>query len=354
LLSSTSHIPDDAAGIIEDLESSHRGKDDSAGSLVSKNLLSLDFSNQTSFSSGGGYNNNNGSSSGIDSSSGGSFNHIFGSQDVLAAATTALLLSSIAQQQQQEQLVDYFDKRRKKTLELDGGYTLREIFDPDQDKSCAQALQLYSDSFFPPAEPPVRQIQQLTSTHFYRVIVMQNENSEVIAAAFVVELHEHACYHIDYLCVRSDCRGNGVGGKFFKSLSNYFRSEQRYPIITLESETKMVGWYIKQQCFNLNVQSDQIQEDDGEIRRWWLLFVPLGNLIPPSPSTSDTETDSDSDSDRNQLTCSSSRKIIRSPSYYIYSDNGDIVSELNHHSLSKIIKGIKGLLLCVSALVNSN
>ncbi|KAF2070874.1 hypothetical protein CYY_007810 [Polysphondylium violaceum] len=344
--------------MIEGLGSSRRGKDDSSGSI--SNLLGLEFSNETSFSStaeascktlarvGNHY----------DLGSGGhptGFVNLSSSRDALTAATTALLLSSIAAQQQQEQLDYYTDlSRRKKTLMLDGGYTIREIFDPETDKCCAQALQLYSDSFFPPAEPPVRQIQQLASTHFYRVIVMQNEQSEVIACAFIVELHEHNCYHIDYLCVRSDCRGNGVGGKFFKSLSNYFRSEHRYPIITLESETKMVGWYIKQQCFNLNVQSDQLEEN-GEMRRWWLLFVPLGNLIPPSPTTSDTETDSDSDSSSSATIDirSSGRKIIRSPSHYIYNDSGDIISELNHHSLSKIVKGIKSLLLCASALVSN-
>ncbi|EFA76377.1 C-terminal CASP domain-containing protein [Heterostelium album PN500] len=163
-------------------------------------------------------------------------------------------------------------------MSLDSNATvLREVFDPD-DEGCIQALQLYALSFLSPYEPSERQIARLVRSHFYRIIVMEDHNKLVVACAFIVEHHEYNTYHIDYLCVRPGMRGAGHGGKFFQQLMTYLRYEQRYPMVTLESETKMVGWYLKLKVLHLNVESDSV-EQDGETLRWWLLMVPLGDVI---------------------------------------------------------------------------
>eukprot|EP01132_Coremiostelium_polycephalum_P002211 gene2211-2726_t len=224
-------------------------------------------------------------------------------------------------------------------------YSVQEIFDPDEDEGCDQALQLYTQSFFPPAEPPERQISQLVRSHFYRVIVMRDEHDEVVACAFLIEMHEFNCYHIDYLCVRPDQRGNGIGGKFFKQLADHLRSEQRYLFITLESETNMVGWYLKQSVLHLNVQSDKLEEN-GVLRKWWLLVVPLGDvmkidrnssvILPTSAPDLLPINENNKSSDEPQLT--------DNPSYLIHNETNGLRVEFNPASLGTIVKGVKTLL----------
>ncbi|GAM20127.1 hypothetical protein SAMD00019534_033020 [Acytostelium subglobosum LB1] len=154
---------------------------------------------------------------------------------------------------------------------------VREVFNAEDD-ACVQALQLYTLSFLSPYEPSERQIAKLVRSHFYRIIVMEDQNNLVVACAFVIEQHHSNTYHIDYLCVRPGMRGAGYGGKFFQYLMEFFRAERRYPMVTLESETKMVSWYLKQKVLHLHVQSDHV-EQDGETLRWWLLMFPLGDVL---------------------------------------------------------------------------
>ncbi|EGC31593.1 hypothetical protein DICPUDRAFT_156527 [Dictyostelium purpureum] len=230
-----------------------------------------------------------------------------------------------------------------RTVTVDG-YVFREVFDPDQDEGCKQALQLYSQSFFEPTEPSVNHIANLARSHFYRILIMEDENQKVLACAFIVEIHEYKCYHIDYLCVRPDSRGGGLGGKFFKQLSNYLRTEQRYLMITLESETKMVGWYLKQSCLHLNVMSDQFTDETGETLYWWLLIVPLGKVIDDN---SDSDTDSDEPlSSVSALPPASLSLKKRSKSYILH--NGSIFYEFNQYTLKTIVTAVKSLLLFVS------
>ncbi|EGG18413.1 adenylate cyclase domain-containing protein [Cavenderia fasciculata] len=165
-------------------------------------------------------------------------------------------------------------------------YLVREVKDLG-DRGCKEALELYSQSFFTPCEPSERHISQLVQHHFYRVIVMEEESIAedgtvssimVVACAFIIEIDEFRAYHLDYFCVHPSMRGNGVGGKFFHRLQDHLREDKikRYQLVTLESETKMVGWYLKQNAIHLNVESDHLLEDGAELRTWWLLFVPLG------------------------------------------------------------------------------
>lgn len=237
-------------------------------------------------------------------------------------------------------------------------YAIREIFDPEHDKCCQEALLLYSQSFFPPSEPPQSQIHQLVLSHFYRVLVMENENQEVIACALVVELHEFNCYHIDYLCVRADQRGGGIGGKFFKQIADFLRSEQRYQMITLESETKMVGWYLKQGVLHLGIQSDQLEDEEtGQMLRWWLLMVPLGEIL------NNTIANINQIHQQQQLTKDSTLKPLSSSSnsmslinsgnseYFIFNNTTGLITPFSVKELTLIVKGVKTLLLLASFIV---
>lgn len=65
-------------------------------------------------------------------------------------------------------------------------------------------------------------------------------------------------------------RGGGIGSKFFNGMVDFFKSEAKYPYITLESETRMVPYYLKLKCVDMKVQSDTFGED-----KYFLLFFRL-------------------------------------------------------------------------------
>jgi len=154
-------------------------------------------------------------------------------------------------------------------------YVIHELVDAENELS-RQVLELYTLSFACPAEPPERHIAKLMRCHFYRVFVMCNEDGLVIACAFVLELVGSGVYHVDYFCVRPGLRGNGVGTKFFQALAEHFRREGRCDLLTLESETRMVPYYLKQACIDYGVQSDHYEE-----LKWFLLVKPLSYELPP-------------------------------------------------------------------------
>jgi len=154
-------------------------------------------------------------------------------------------------------------------------YTVYELVDAE-DHFSRQVLELYTISFACPAEPPERHIAKLMRCHFYRVFVMVNEEDVVIACAFVLELFKSGVYHVDYFCVRPGLRGNGVGTKFFQALAELFKLEGRFPLLTLESETRLVPYYLKQECTDLHVQSDHWED-----KKWFLLVKPLTCDLPP-------------------------------------------------------------------------
>jgi len=99
---------------------------------------------------------------------------------------------------------------------------------------------------------------------------MENDAGIVIACAFVLELVNSGVYHLDYFCVHPEYRGNGIGSKFFTGMVDCLKSERKYPLLTLESETKMVSYYLRQGCWNLDIQSDHYQD-----MTWYLLAKPL-------------------------------------------------------------------------------
>lgn len=144
-----------------------------------------------------------------------------------------------------------------------------ELCDPNS-TACRQALELYRASFSSPAEPPDIQIAKLMQKGFYRTLAMFNDEGLVIACAFAIELPQSDVYHVDYFCVRPGMRGGGIGSKFFNGMVDLFKNEAKYPYITLESETRMVPYYLKLKCVDMKVQSDSFGED-----KYYLLFVSL-------------------------------------------------------------------------------
>jgi len=162
-------------------------------------------------------------------------------------------------------------------LGLGNPYSVVELQDP----SCVaaqQALELYRVSFSSPAEPPDSQIEKLMQKGFYRTLVMYNEDGLVIACAFTIELPHSAVYHVDYFCVRPGMRGGGIGTKFFNAMVDFFKGDAKYPYITLESETRMVPYYLKLKCTDMQVPSDSFGDD-----KYYLLFFRLGEQLPSPP-----------------------------------------------------------------------
>jgi len=158
-----------------------------------------------------------------------------------------------------------------------------ELIDPSG-LAAQQALELYRVSFASPAEPPDVQIERLMQKGFYRTLAMFNDEGLVIACAFVVELPQSDVYHVDYFCVRPGMRGGGIGSKFFNGMVEFFKGEAKYPYITLESETRMVPYYLKLNCVDMHVQSDSFGED-----KYYLLFFRLseGECVNPIENSLD-------------------------------------------------------------------
>jgi len=144
-----------------------------------------------------------------------------------------------------------------------------ELRDPD-DPAAREALELYRVSFSSPAEPPYTQIDQLMRRGFYRLLVTFNEEGAVIACAYIIELSNSGVYHLDYFCVKPGSRGGGIGSKFFNGVAAFLKREHNHPYLTLESETSLVPYYLKQHCTDPHVQSDSHED-----HKYYLLYLTL-------------------------------------------------------------------------------
>lgn len=72
----------------------------------------------------------------------------------------------------------------------------------------------------------------------------QQEQEKVSAFAIVSMLNENEMFcHLDYISVHESCRGNGTGSRFMKQFLIPHLTHQRH--VTLECETRLVGWYSK-------------------------------------------------------------------------------------------------------------
>ncbi|KAN0040909.1 hypothetical protein ACTFIV_003445 [Dictyostelium citrinum] len=244
-------------------------------------------------------------------------------------------------QQTQQQINDFLKMKSDATRVITpDGYIFREIFNPDYDDGFKQALEMYGQSFFEPTEPGKNHLHTLCNRGLYRMMVMEDDKGLVLACAFIVEVHAYKSYHMDYLAVRPGIRGGGLGGKFFKQLTTHLRNEQKYLIITFESEPKLVPWYLRMSCLHLNVVSDQVTYENGETFFWWLLVVPLGKII-------DDGSDSDTDSEHEHPTVTPSTTAPnyalplsltekqRNRSYILYNESG-VSYEFNQQTINEI------------------
>ncbi|KAM9991940.1 hypothetical protein ACTFIZ_012601 [Dictyostelium cf. discoideum] len=245
------------------------------------------------------------------------------------------------QQPTQQQINDFLKMKSDATrVVTSDGYIFREIFNPDYDDGFKQALEMYGSSFFEPTEPGKNHLHVLCNRGLYRMMVMEDDKGLVLACAFIVEVHAYKSYHMDYLAVRPGIRGGGLGGKFFKQLTTHLRNEQKYLIITFESEPKLVPWYLRMSCLHLNVVSDQVTYENGETFFWWLLVVPLGKII-------DDGSDADTDSDSEHPTTAPSTTVPnyalplsltekqRNRSYILYNESG-VSYEFNQQTINEI------------------
>jgi hypothetical protein len=78
----------------------------------------------------------------------------------------------------------------------------------------------------------------------------------------------------------------GIGTKFFNSMVDFFSLDGKYPYVTLESETRMIPYYLKLKCTDMHVQSDSFGDD-----KYFLLYFHLSpsstsDAVPsPTPTT---------------------------------------------------------------------
>jgi len=135
----------------------------------------------------------------------------------------------------------------------------------------SQILELYSSWFHEPAEPPEHHILTRILQRFYRVFYIAHKAGVVVSCALVLEHSQSGVYHLDYLCVRPGMCGSGFGARFFKGIVRILGNEAKYDLLTLESQFHLIPWYVKQGCFNWDIESDRLGDD-----KWYLLMVPLG------------------------------------------------------------------------------
>lgn len=158
-----------------------------------------------------------------------------------------------------------------------------EFSDPGGPAALA-ALELYRLSFSSPAEPPYTHIDTLTQRGFYRLLGMFDEEGVVVACGYVIELSSSGVYHLDYFCVNPNCRGGGIGTKFFNGAVEFLKRDGKYPFLTLECDTKLVSYYTKLRCVNPRVQSDSYED-----HTYYLMYAPLSKNGNDDDSKGDVE-----------------------------------------------------------------
>lgn len=125
--------------------------------------------------------------------------------------------------------------------------------DEEYNRLLNESLELYSKTFLGEGsiEQPVEKIRKQFSLGNQKILVNlktlpNKEKCGVAATAIICMLENENFCHLDYLCVNSEYRGNGIGSIFMTQfVIPYITRDQYMRNLTLECIDKLIRWYIK-------------------------------------------------------------------------------------------------------------
>lgn len=110
-----------------------------------------------------------------------------------------------------------------------------------------EALSLYWSTFSSTGvDVPPFMARALLDYGVYRVYVVMDASSHVLAVALVVQMIDLNSFHLDYICTDPKCRGNGLGSAFFKALVSDLQCDcPVFEFMTLQCQNHLLNWYLK-------------------------------------------------------------------------------------------------------------
>lgn len=125
-----------------------------------------------------------------------------------------------------------------------GNSDVASIFsDMKLSKDERRGFQLYEEAFGSSDEPDVRRLIAMYLMGEYSIF-LQGWDKEVIAFAIIKHVGDMVqlkTAHVEYLCVDSALRSQGLGGRFVKEIVKHYL--QMYNLLTLQCSDDLIGFY---------------------------------------------------------------------------------------------------------------
>jgi ribosomal protein S18 acetylase RimI-like enzyme len=160
-----------------------------------------------------------------------------------------------------------------------------------------EALDLYKLTFLAPGnmEQPVEMIKN----HFFnrndKILVnlkkLPNRDKKGVAATAIICMlkeNSHVC-HLDYLCVNSEYRGNGIGSTFMTKFVIPYMTVKHNRNMTLECEEKLVNWYTKMGAKKLDFLPESKLGDLPTLYSFMCFFRPDNTYALDTITFEDTQ-----------------------------------------------------------------
>jgi len=110
-----------------------------------------------------------------------------------------------------------------------------------------EAMQMYRTEFPPETRLPVTRIRALLRLEQYQLFIVQDTGC-VLAMALLWISVRPAFIHLDYLAVKPEWKGRGIGTAFYRWLAAHLEElSPRAQLLTLEVEEDLIGFYRRSQ-----------------------------------------------------------------------------------------------------------
>jgi ribosomal protein S18 acetylase RimI-like enzyme len=112
-----------------------------------------------------------------------------------------------------------------------------------------QAMRIYLAEFPADSRLPVSRVRSLLRAGEYQLLVAQDQDAGgVLAMALIWVCGRPAFVHLDYIAVRQECKGRGIGTALYRWLVKHVQKlSPRAQLLTLEVEDDLVSFYRRSQ-----------------------------------------------------------------------------------------------------------
>ncbi len=116
-----------------------------------------------------------------------------------------------------------------------------------------EAMQIYLAEFPASSRLPVNRVRSLLKTGGYQLFVAQDQGTgHVLALALIWLCARPAFVHLDYIAVKAERKGQGIGTAFYRWLVEHMQVlSSRAQLLTLEVEDDLVAFYRRSQTRTL-------------------------------------------------------------------------------------------------------